>query len=112
MTRRLLPAIALFLLATAALAQTTANLTGTVTSGGKPLPGVSVTVSSPRLQGTRTAVSGPNGDYAFQALPPGDYTVAFELEGMSKVTRSATLRLAETARVDAELAVSKVSEAI
>jgi hypothetical protein len=112
MIRRLLLVIALFLFTTAALAQTTANLTGTVTSDGKPLPGVSVTVSSPQLQGTRTAVSGPNGDYAFQALPPGDYKVVFELEGMSKVSRSATLRLAETGRVDAELAVSKVSEAI
>ena len=40
-----------------AFAQTTASLSGTATSEGKPLPGVSVTISSPNLQGTRTAVT-------------------------------------------------------
>ncbi|HMC69863.1 MAG TPA: carboxypeptidase regulatory-like domain-containing protein, partial [Mycobacteriales bacterium] len=112
MTRRVLLFLVVFLVAAAALAQTTATLNGTVTTDGKGLPGVTVTVASPNLQGTRTTVTGPGGDYAFQALPPGNYKVSFELEGMAKQTRSATLRLAEVARVDAELAVSKVSEAI
>ena len=93
-------------------AQTTATLTGTVTSDGKELPGVTVTVSSPNLQGTRTTVSGANGDYVFPSLPPGTYQVRFELEGMQNITKTATLRLAETSRVDAALAVSRVSEAI
>src|ERR1700687_2573383 len=60
---------------------TTAAITGTVTSDGKPLPGVTVTVSSPSLQGTRNTVTGSNGVYNFSALPPGDYTVVFELQG-------------------------------
>ena len=53
--------VAAFLFATGgvALAQgTTATIVGTVTSGGQPLPGVTVTVSSPALQGTRNAVTG------------------------------------------------------
>ena len=58
---------------------TTAALTGTVTSDGKPLAGVAVTVSSPSLQGTRTTVTGANGVYNFSALPPGEYTIAYEL---------------------------------
>jgi hypothetical protein len=95
-----------------AFAQTTASLTGTVVSGGSPLPGVLVTVSSPALQGTRTTVTGETGGYSFQALPPGVYTVRFELEGMQPVTRSITINLAQTARADADLHVSSVTEAI
>ncbi|HYS56462.1 MAG TPA: TonB-dependent receptor [Thermoanaerobaculia bacterium] len=109
---RYLFCLAVLLVSVSAFAQTTATLTGTVTTGGKPLPGVTVTVSSPNLQGTRTTVSGANGDYVFPSLPPGPYQVSFELEGMQKVTKNSTLKLAETSRVDAELAVSRVSEAI
>jgi outer membrane receptor protein involved in Fe transport len=91
---------------------TTAQLTGTVTTEGKTLQGVTVTVSSPAMQGTRTTVSGANGDYLFPALPPGRYNVRFELEGMQTITRKAELKLAETARVDSDLKVSKVAESI
>lgn len=91
---------------------TTATLTGTVTSGGSPLPGATVIVSSPALQGTRTAISGSNGDYTIQGLPPGTYSVRIELEGMQPQSRKATLSLAQTNRVDADLKVTAVSEAI
>ena len=104
--------IAVLLVAVSAFAQTTATLTGTVTSEGRGLPGVTVSATSPNLQGTRTTVSGENGDYSFSSLPPGLYSVSFELEGMQRVTKNSTLRLAETSRVDADLTVSKVSESI
>src|SRR6266540_6259423 len=109
---RYLLCLIVLLASVSALAQTTATLTGTVTTGGKPLPGVTVTVSSPNLQGTRTTISGANGDFVFPSLPPGPYRVSFELEGMQNAAKNVTLRLAETSRVDAELAVSRVSEAI
>jgi hypothetical protein len=67
-----LAAMGLFIAANLCLAQgTTASLTGTVTSETKALPGVTVTVSSPELQGTRTKVTGANGVYNFARLPPG-----------------------------------------
>ncbi|MEO6259945.1 MAG: TonB-dependent receptor, partial [Thermoanaerobaculia bacterium] len=91
---------------------TTSTLTGTVTSGGSPLPGASVTVSSPALQGTRTAITSSNGDYTIQGLPPGTYSVRVELEGLQPTSRKATLSLAQTNRVDADLKVSAVTEAI
>jgi outer membrane receptor protein involved in Fe transport len=100
------------LTAVAAFAQTTASLTGQVTTDGKPLPGVTVTIASPNLQGTRTAVTGDNGGYQFSALPPGDYTVTFELAGMATVNKRARLELSQTARADADLRVSTVAEAI
>jgi len=49
---------------------TTGTLTGSVTSEGRPLPGVTVTVASPSMQGTKTAVSGEAGGYNFPSLPP------------------------------------------
>src|ERR1043166_3266054 len=61
--------VAVALIAVSAFAQTTANLTGTVTSDGNGLPGVTDTISSPALQGTRTAVTGDGGAYSFSALP-------------------------------------------
>ena len=58
---------------------TTGMILGTVTTEGKPLPGVTVSVASPSLQGTRTAVTGEAGGYNFPSLPPGEYTATFEV---------------------------------
>ena len=88
----LLGAVLLCCLTQSAIAQTTANLTGTVTSDNAAIPGVTVTVSSPNLQGTRTAVTDANGNYNFAALPPGDYSVQFEMEGMQTVTHTVVAR--------------------
>src|SRR5947199_1813334 len=80
-TRRLFAAVfvaAILLVGVSAFAQTTGTLVGTVTSGGSPLPGATVTVASPALQGVRTTVSGANGDYSVPALPPGKYSVTAE----------------------------------
>ncbi len=107
--------IAGFALATAGFAQgsQTANLVGTVTSAdGEPLPGVTVTVTSPSLIGERTAVSGVNGDYIIKNVPPGAYMVRFTLEGMKSVERSATLPLGGTTRSDAAMEVSAAEETI
>lgn len=114
-TRRLITAVfvaAILLVGVTAFAQTTGTIVGTVTSAGAPLPGATVTIASPALQGVRTTVSGPNGDFNFPAVPPGKYSVTAELEGLQKVTQNVNVRLAETARADADLKVSKVAEAI
>ncbi|MHB0971415.1 MAG: TonB-dependent receptor [Thermoanaerobaculia bacterium] len=112
-SRYLTPAFALLLVAAVAFGQSvTGQLTGTVTSDGAPLPGATITVTSPMLQGARTAISNVNGQYNFPALPPGDYTVKLELEGLQSVTRATKVPLSGTARVDAELRIASVAEAI
>src|SRR5438552_6690939 len=103
---------ALLLVGVPAFAQITANLTGTLTSDKSPMPGATVTISSPALQGKRTAQTGPNGDYNFAALPPGTYTVTFELAGLQSVKKTVEVRLAQVARADADLKPSKVTESI
>jgi outer membrane receptor protein involved in Fe transport len=93
-------------------AGTTGRLTGTVTTDNAGLPGVTVTISSPALQGRRTAYTDVNGNYTFGALPPGRYTVTFEMESMQTVTRTAEVPLSGTARADASMRLTAVAEAI
>jgi hypothetical protein len=92
---------------------TTGTLAGTATtSDGAALPGVTVTIASPALQGTRTTVTGDSGGYHFPSLPPGQYTVVFELDGMQRTTRRVAVSLAQTSRADAALFVASMSEDI
>ena len=93
-------------------AQTTASLTGVVTHQGQPMPGVTITISSPSLQGTRTTSSGETGAYSFGALPPGDYNVNFVMSGMHEQNQKVRLSLAQTSRVDAEMRLAALAEAI
>jgi outer membrane receptor for ferrienterochelin and colicin len=91
---------------------TTGALGGTVTADGAAIPGVTVTASSPSLQGVRTAITDVNGTYTFGLLPPGDYTVKFEMESMATQTRAVKVGVGQTARADAALKLTTVSEAI
>ncbi len=70
--------------ATSAMGQssTTGNLTGKVENENAGLPGVTITIKSPNLQGTRTTVTSANGGFTFQALPPGEYTVDLHAPGL------------------------------
>lgn len=90
-------------------AQTTASLTGFVSSGDSPLANVTVIVRSPSLQGERTTVTSRNGAYLFPSLPPGEYRVRFVAEGLGEVQRSATLDLAQTTRVDVVIATMNIA---
>ncbi|MDY7093128.1 MAG: TonB-dependent receptor [Acidobacteriota bacterium] len=93
--------------------QQSGTLTGTVKdSNGDPLPGVTVTVTSPSLLGERTAFTGANGDYIIRGLNPGTYKVVFELSGMTTVERTATVELGRTSRSDAPMQVAEVEETI
>jgi outer membrane receptor protein involved in Fe transport len=96
----------------AAEAQTNATLSGTVTTDGAAIPGVSITIASPNLQGSRTAVSNEAGDYYFGALPPGRYTVTFELDGMATVTKTVDIGVAQSGKADAAMKVAAVAESI
>ena len=64
------------------------------------VPGVTVTVTSPALQGPRSVVTDAQGGYVFRDLPPGDYEVKFELTGFATVTQKTAVPLGLT--VEAE----------
>ena len=91
------------------------SLFGTITDpGGNRLPGVTVTVSSPQLiTGQEARTSGEEGTYRFPNLPPGTYTVAFELTGFQGLNREGIILLAgQSLPVDAELKLAQVEETI
>src|SRR6266487_5255482 len=86
--------LAACLLASSAFAQgggasTTGSINGKVAdSSGGVLPGVTVTVTSPSLMGVQSSVTDTGGNYRFPALPPGTYTVQFELPGFNTLKRT------------------------
>lgn len=88
-------------------------LSGRVTSSdGLSLPGVTVTISSPALQGQRIAVTDVNGVYRFPELPPGDYAVRFEISGMSPLDEHAAVPLGADVTMDRVMSLEAVREAV
>ncbi|HEX2164970.1 MAG TPA: TonB-dependent receptor [Thermoanaerobaculia bacterium] len=106
--------MAFLVAAPVALAQNpTGTITGTVTDAdGGALPGVTVSASSPNLQGARVAVTGASGGYKLAFLPPGDYTITYELEGFGSATREVRIAAALTNTVDVTMTLAAVSEEI
>ena len=91
----------------------TGSLSGTVASNdGASLPGVTVTISSPALQGERSTVSDATGAFHFRGLPPGTYKVRFALAGFGTIERSVAVALATPAVADASMSVATVEETI
>ncbi len=80
---------------------------------GAVLPGVTVTATSPSALGAQTAVSSETGNYRFPALPPGVYTVTYELAGFNTVRREGIqLSLGFTATINIELALATLQETV
>jgi hypothetical protein len=90
------------------------RLIGTIKDDqGGVLPGVTVTATSPSLIGTQSAVSEGNGSYQFPSLPPGGYSLSFELQGFQTVARGAIqLASGQTLTIDIQLPVASVQETV
>ena len=114
-----LSAIALAALPSVAFAQgggasTTGTIQGRVTdSSGAVLPGVTVIAASPSMIGTQNQVTTDSGAYRFPAVPPGTYTLTFELAGFNAVKREGIqISLGFTANVNAEMTVATLNETV
>jgi hypothetical protein len=83
-------------------------------AGGAVLPGVSVSLAGERLiGGTATQVTDGNGAYRFDRLPPGSYSLKFELQGFRTVERRDIVVSASfTATVNLKLEVGALQETI
>jgi hypothetical protein len=96
-----------------AFAQTMSSaIAGRVTSQGKPLARVKVTVDSDALQATRTVLTSARGTFWAGVLPPGIYRIAFAHKGTVTVTRKAELHAGETIHVDADLPPGEEGESV
>lgn len=113
--RCVLMAAALAITSTSVFAQ--GNLTGTISGrvlgqDSLALPGVTVTATSPNLQGARSVVTNEAGGYIIPFLPPGEYTLAFELQGFETARERTLVTAAATVPLDARLNVGGLAEAI
>ncbi len=91
----------------------TGAISGRVTdSGNLAVPGATVTIESPNLQGTRSAVTSANGDYIFPSLPPGPYTVTVQLSGFGTVKQARDVGAGQPVEVDVTLRPASLSEVV
>jgi Carboxypeptidase regulatory-like domain len=95
-------------------ASSTGVITGRVADEqGAALPGVTVAVASASLIGQQTTVTTETGIYRFPALPPGIYSVTYELTGFATLRREGiALTLGFTAALDVTLAVATLQETV
>ncbi len=110
-------------LTVAALLLIPASLAAQITAGrldgvaqdeqGLVLPGVTVTLESDALLGSRVAVTDVDGSFRFQGLPAGSYTMTFELGGFATVVREGvTVITGQTFTVNQTLSVAAVAETV
>lgn len=111
--RRLLITLTLTLWSSTVFAQN-AQITGTLKDDtGGVLPGVAVTARNQETGLVRSAVSEGAGTYRLQALPPGTYTIATELQGFtSQERRNLVLVIDQTAVVDFQLKTATITETV
>ena len=110
-SRILILALAALLMVSAVWAQNpTGTLGGRVTADGAAVPGVVLTLTSPALQGTRTATSAENGEYIFRFLPPGDYEIKAEMDGFHPAQGQARISAAQDQKLNFALQLASVSE--
>jgi len=111
--RQVLLAFVCMLFTASAFAQgvQTGTIRGVVKDNqGLAMPGVTVTTTSPALQGPRTVVTDSTGGYTFLNLPPGTYAVKFELSNFATVQRTINVALGLTADLNATMAPAGVTE--
>ena len=92
----------------------TGTITGIVqSSDGLSLPGVTVTATSPSLQGQRTAVTDVNGVFFIKGLPAGTYSVRFEIPSFQATSMDAiVLVVGGVAEVNQTLSVAGRTETV
>ena len=92
--------------------QLTGNLYGYVEDeqGGR-LPGVTVTLSG--IGAPRSQTTDARGEYRFISLDPGNYTLTYDLQGFSKVTKSGVqVAVGQNTNTSAQLKLSTVEASV
>lgn len=78
---------------------------------GGSLPGATITLTSPSLQGSRVTRAGDNGQFSISGLPPGSYRMVVELEGFRTDVRDIDINLGSNS-VAVTLELAEVAEEI
>jgi Carboxypeptidase regulatory-like domain len=105
--------VALAAMSSAAWAQSTATLRGTVSDAqGGVLPGASVVVRNQATGVERAALSDADGQYLVASLPPGLYRLEVSLSGFQSYSGDVELDVASTLQTDVRLGVGPIAEQI
>ena len=91
-----------------------ARLTGRVTDGsGAALPGATVTIVASRAGEPIVVFTDQVGQYTSPPIPPGSYTLVFELSGFeTKARPGVELRPGDVVAIDGKLSVAPVTETV
>jgi hypothetical protein len=94
--------------------RTTGEIVGVVTDESNlVLPGVTVTLRGAGVSGTPTVVTSETGAYRFPALPPGDYTIEYTLQGFATLRReNIPVGVGSVVELNISLKVSTLSETV
>jgi hypothetical protein len=91
----------------------TGTIRGTVQDQqGLAVPGVTVSATSPALQGPRTTITDGEGNYTLAALPAGQYEVTFELAGFATIKQASTVAVGLQVTQNVTLQTGQLSEAV
>jgi outer membrane receptor protein involved in Fe transport len=107
--------LAIAFVAASAAAQTrTGSIDGTVRDAtGQVLPGVGVTLSGATLVTAQVTASNEVGIYRFLALPPGTYSVRFELSGFkTQLNEGVRVDIGANTAINVTLELSTVEEVV
>ena len=99
---------------TAFAQQDAANVRGTVKDQqGNVVAGAVVTLTNAGTQNSRTATTGDGGNYSFESIPVGDYTMGVEAQGFKKaVITEVHALISKTTPVDVVLEIGNVAESV
>jgi hypothetical protein len=92
---------------------TTGTITGRVIdSQDLSIPGVTISIEGPSLQGITTVVSTENGDYIIPQLPPGTYKVTFQLTGFERQEKTVSIAPTQTLPLNVTMGPAALSETV
>jgi len=105
--------LCLVIMPAVAFGQQTGSISGKVIgTDNLVIPGVTVEARSNVLPGPRVTVTGSIGEFRLPALPPGAYTVTFDLTGMAKITKDVQVLLAQDATLNVTMGIGAVTESV
>jgi hypothetical protein len=83
-------------------------------ASGAFLPGITVTVVGPTLiRGQETTTTASDGTYRFPTLPPGEYSLTFELAGFQRLRREGIrVEAGQTYAIDVQMQLGRVEQSV
>src|SRR6266446_10619386 len=91
----------------------TADILGTITdAGGAVIPGAKISVQNTATNDTKTATSNATGDFIFNLMQPGQYTVTVEATSFKKATVSLAVSAGDRARANVQRQVGEVTQTV